>query len=68
MSIVVFKSCCATPVIIFIEPNEEAAMGSIVASHSCTTYLCGSLIVLCTLRGVYKKQSDVSSDRFRKHV
>ena len=64
MSIVVFKSCCATSCNNFIEPSEEAAMGSIVASHSCTTYLCGSLIVLCTLRGVYKKQSDVSSDRF----
>ena len=31
-------------------PGKEAAMGIIVASPSCTTYLCGALIVLWILR------------------
>ena len=31
----------------FFCPNEEAAMGIIVVSLPCTTYLCGSLIAFC---------------------
>ena len=32
------KNCC---------PGKEAALGIIVVSLTCTTYQCGSLIVLC---------------------
>ena len=35
------------PFFLFCCPGEEAAMGIIVASPSCTEYLWGALIVLC---------------------
>ena len=31
----------------FFCPNKEAAVGSIVVSLPCTTYQCGTFIVLC---------------------
>ena len=37
----------------FFCPNEEAAMGIIVVSLPCTTYLCGSLIAFVKAAQIY---------------
>ena len=45
-----FICLCASTALVNYCTNKEVAMGIIVVSLSCTTYLCGTLIAFCEWR------------------
>ena len=41
-------------------PGKEAALGSIVVSLTCTKYLCGAFITLCSKTQLYVCRSSIN--------